>query len=446
MHTAIRTDTWNNDAQAPVPPRWRSRVLRVGSLARRVDWQVLALALAITLAQVLLATMSGHGDSWSIRYRSLCTFDGGWYEDIIDHGYRSTSPPGAGAQYNAAFFPGYPVAAGWVSRLLGLSTGIALLVTAQLATVVLWCAVLRMLKRWKVEPSVSFAAVILIFCQPGGFYFVVSYSESLFIASLVLLLALGPRVNCSLPMFVGAVAAGYVMAATRIIGAPLAALPALFAWRELRALVRWPLSVAPAVAVLWRHFVVAIVTALGTLSFFFFCAWRFGHWNEYMRAREIGWFGTQADYGALFLLQRFRLFVPQFSDGFVAHADLTTLYVPVLSLLLILLVVADSALSKWGAIRAFSERVPFYVAAGLLFFLSSTNANPQIISTPGFIRYGLYSFTLLVLALAHAHRHSTKGGRSLPLGVQVAVFLLGAVSLTLQLQLCWQFARSVFLS
>ena len=443
--TVSHTNAADQPPQAHIdePNQSRDRLRR---LTQIVTPRLLLLAIAITCTQVALATLSGRGDTWSERYHSLWTFDGGWYADIIEHGYRSVSPPGAGAQYNAAFFPGYPVAAGFVARLSGLSTGIALLVTAQLAALIFWFAVLRMLRRWQVSASVSLAVVILIFCQPGAFYLVVTYSESLFLASLVLLLSFAPRVNKSWVFLVAAAAAGYAMSATRVVGAPLAVLPALLAWRDFQPVLKMPLSAQRLVAVVWRPALVAIATAFGTISFFIFCFFRFGHWNEYTRARDVGWFGTHADFSSLFALERFRIFVPRFHDGFLSHADVTRLYVPVLTLLLVSVVVADSLLSRRRRIGAFAERVPFYVAAGVLFFLSATNANPVNFSSPGFIRYGLYTVVLLVLATAHAYHHSPHGGRELPLPVQAGVFLAASIGLALQLQFCWGYARGVFLA
>lgn len=61
--------------------------------ARKIDWRLLLLALVITAAQITFATISGRGASWSERYRSFVTFDGGWYANILTNGYRSADPP-----------------------------------------------------------------------------------------------------------------------------------------------------------------------------------------------------------------------------------------------------------------------------------------------------------------------------------------------------------------
>ncbi|MBA2270362.1 MAG: hypothetical protein H0W20_07170 [Chthoniobacterales bacterium] len=414
-------------------------------LFKNVHLRLVLLALVITLTHVCLATLSGRGATWSSRYQSLWTFDGGWYADIVQHGYRTASPPGAGAQYNVAFFPAYPLAASVVRRILGLTPGVALLITAQLAAVLFWYVILRLLHRWQVAPGMALAVIILLFCQPGAFYLVVSYSESLFMASLLMLLMLGPRARGSVRALAGAAMAGYAMSATRIVGAPLAVLPLLWAFDDVRKT-----QLRPTFRLLLQrvrpHAFIAIATAMGTISFFIYCAARFGRWNEYMKAREIGWFGTHADYSALFALERFRVFVPQFSGDFLAHADVTRLYVPMLAALLLLVVGADSLFSRRGSLRGFGERVPFYVAAGILFFLSATNANPTFQSSPGFIRYGIYTCTLLFLAAAHAYENSNYRNRPLPLAVQLAIFLTATVGLALQLQLCWQYSRGIFVS
>src|SRR3954466_15978462 len=92
---------------------------------------LLLVAGALTIGQVVLASMSGRGESWQERYLSLWTWDGGWYAEIFDNGYRTASPVNAGQQYNVAFFPGYPVTAGIVARCFGLTAGPALLLTSQ---------------------------------------------------------------------------------------------------------------------------------------------------------------------------------------------------------------------------------------------------------------------------------------------------------------------------
>jgi hypothetical protein len=109
-------------------------MIATGKTAWKSGAALILLALAITACQIVFATLSARGDSWESRYISLWTWDGGWYADILENGYRASDPlVTAGHSSNVAFFPAYPVAARGVMKVLGLSPGLSLLVTAQLA-------------------------------------------------------------------------------------------------------------------------------------------------------------------------------------------------------------------------------------------------------------------------------------------------------------------------
>lgn len=419
----------------------------LAKLAHRLDLPLLLLAVAITLTQIVLATLAARGANWHDRYMSLWTFDGGWYADIINYGYRTTVPPGAGAQYNLAFFPGYPVAAGIVAHLFRLSAGVALLLTAQAAAVVFWWLLLRMLKRWEVASSVCLCVVMLVFSQPGGFFFVVSYAESFAMAALLVLLSLGARADRSVPLLVGAAAGGYVLSATRLAGAPIAIIPVVWAWRDFWNMPATTPSLRRLIGASWRHAVVALVTAGGAISFFIFCAVRFGHWDAYTRARAIGWFGAKADYAALILPGNFHLYRPGFADEFISHADISQLYFQLLLFSLIVMPLVDLWFCRRGRCRDFIERVPYYLVGWIFLFGSASGgANLPAGSYVGFFRYGIYTHVPLALAWAHAHRHSTLANRPLSLATQLAVFLISAVGIALQAQFCWRYARSVLIS
>src|SRR5205085_7098730 len=140
------------------------------------------------------------------------------------------SPAGAHGQTNLAFFPGYPIAARVVSRLLHTSAALSLLITSQLSACVFWGVFLHALRQWRVTSSVAAAAIALIFCHPAAFFMVVAYSESLFFASLLIFLFWGARARLSVGALVAAAVGGYIASATRIVGAPLAAIPLLWAW------------------------------------------------------------------------------------------------------------------------------------------------------------------------------------------------------------------------
>ncbi len=146
-----------------------------GKWLGRIDWRSLLLALAITATQVIFATMCARGFAWNDRYLSLWTWDGGWYADILEKGYRSTDPPDPiNLTSNVAFFPAYPLLARAVQQLTGFSVPFSLLLTSQLAAFVFWWALLRQLRDWKVASSVSATGIMIIFCHPTAFYMIVT--------------------------------------------------------------------------------------------------------------------------------------------------------------------------------------------------------------------------------------------------------------------------------
>jgi len=402
--------------------------------------RTLLLAVAITAAQIALAALSGKGATWTERYMSLCTWDGGWYSDIVDRGYHISSPLTAS---NVAFFPAYPLLARTLAQVTNLSTPTALLVTSQLAALGFWWALLRILRRWQVGPTVTLAAVMLMFSHPGAFYFVVSYAESLFLLALVLFIACGRRARRSFLWMLVAAAAGYLMSATRVVGAPLAAIPALWAWQDFRALQTEARGIVARALRMWPHAFVAIATASGAISFFIFCAVRFGHWDQYVRSRAAGWGVVKTDYSATFQLEHLRIFVPRFADDFISPIDIGHLNVAFLILGLILIPLIDYLLRRRGHLTGIDERIVLYVAAWVLFFVGAAGSGLPQQSYVGYIRYSLPNSVLLVLALAHAHRHSRFRDAPLPLAVQVAIFLAAAICLGLQLQFCSRYTHGV---
>ncbi len=429
------------------------------SLIERADLSAIGLAIAITAAQIVVAMLCGRGETWFDRYMSLYIFDGGWYANIVHYGYNAGGYP----QANIAFFPGYPVTAGLVRWAFGLSTPIALLVTSQLAAVLFWWALIRMLKGWQVAGGLITAVVMLVFCQPGAFYLVVPYSESIFIASLLILVSFGSRAGQSVRFMIIAAAGGYLLSATRIVGAPLAMLPAIWAWADHQRAGgdRW--RVANLARTLWKHSVVSLATAFGGISFFIYCAVRWGQWDAYMQARVVGWGAPKTVLWAILLPENFRLFLPRFSNGdvvrpgpggvmmpyadyFISATDVSHVYLAILLICLIMIPAIDGWLAWRGRLPGFLQRSAFYLAAWLLLSISAVGSSVSLQSYTGFIRYGLYPFTLVVIALAHAHAHSRFRDQPLPGGAMVPIFLAGAISLALQMQFCWRYAREVLLA
>src|SRR5262249_55788218 len=134
----------------------------------------------------------------------------------------------------------------------------------------------------------------LVLCsQPGAFFLITSYSESLFLLTLLLYLSLFETRRPGLELL-GAVA-GAVMTATRIVGAPLAIYPvarsALYREKPRRMLLMLLLGG---------------VAALGTLAYFGWCWWCLGRWDWYFVAEKNGW-GVEPRYSAVFEAQTYNL-------------------------------------------------------------------------------------------------------------------------------------------
>jgi hypothetical protein len=409
--------------------------------------QVVLLAAAITVTQIFFTALYGNGGTWPERSMSYFTWDAGWYANIVENGYRPTSPAGAGAQYNLAFFPGYPAAATILRRIFNLSIPSALFLTSWLAAFTFWAVLVRTLKRWNAPPGVALLVLVAVFCQPGAFYLVVPYSESLFMAALLIFTSLGVDSGSSGWRLAIASAAGFIMSATRVIAAPLAVLPAIWL---LAALSREGISplrcLHRAPHLVWRYLAVSISTAAGTITFLVYCAMRFGHWDEYARARVAGWGASNTSFTAAFSPQNFHLTVPRFGEDLIVAPDISHIYVAVTMTCLILIPAIDCYF--WWRRRGTDifERATLYLGAWILFFLSAAGSGISQGLYVGFFRYGFYSIVLLAVAAGHAYTHSPKGSREIPLPAQIALFLLFAVELALQLQIAYRYTHGVLVA
>jgi hypothetical protein len=422
-------------------------MISIREAGRKSGASLILLAVAVTATQIIFATLSARGDSWRDRYLSLWTFDGGWYADILQKGYRTTDPPvTAGHQSNVAFFPAYPIVARGVMKVLGLSPGVSLLVTAQLAAGVFWGTLLCFLKKWKISSSVSASVIMLIFCHPAAFYLVVTYADSLFMASILLLLLWGSHAGNSIPFMIGAAVAGYLASATRIVGAPLAALPVVWAWNDLWPSIKTRATLRFLLRRIWPYTLVSLGTAFGTISFFLYCAVRFGYWDLYMRTRAAGWGVSKTDYLAIFALQNFNVSMPRFYKGFISAGHLSHLYVAVLILAVFLIPAVDYWLARRKNVPGFSQRLPFYLAAWLLFFFSAGGSGIAQGSYLGFLRYGFYSHVPLMLAVVHAHRQLRPDNDDMSLSWKVLIFLACALGLALQSHFCHLYSHEALIS
>ncbi|HVL11890.1 MAG TPA: hypothetical protein VM529_04965, partial [Gemmata sp.] len=121
------------------------------------------------------------------RFLEACvSFDGCWYRDVADFGYWYFPD----RQSGAAFFPGMPLAARFVSAFTGCSTPVALLVVSNLSFVAALALISALVRtRWPdAPPGLRVVTLAVLAFYPAGLYFRVAYSESLFLALTALLM------------------------------------------------------------------------------------------------------------------------------------------------------------------------------------------------------------------------------------------------------------------
>jgi len=139
-------------------------------------------------------------------------FDGGWYRDIVDHGYSYNGPA---AQANVAYFPGYPVAMWPFAQVMDSAlAGIFVTFVSGLAAVIGF-------QRWaraRLDPATTRMAVALLVLYPFAWYlFGAVYADALYLA-----LAIGAflLLEGGHPILAGLV--GALAGATRPVGIAVA--------------------------------------------------------------------------------------------------------------------------------------------------------------------------------------------------------------------------------
>lgn len=354
-------------------------------------------------------------------YRRLYRWDVYWYSGIAANGYRSDAISADGEASNVAFFPGQALYTRLIHRTLGIPAPLAAVLGSQLAAWGFWTYVFGFFRRWGMPTGHALAAALVIFVHPAAFFLVSGYAESLFLLALVgfLYWERQPGVLA----WVLAACHGYVMTGTRLVGLPLAGIPVfrvlLERWRGERvSSSRWLASAG-----------LAALTAAGALSFFAFCAWRFGRWDLYFATEKEGW-SIVADYLAPL---RWQLYWP--AEG--------GLHLNRLSVLLLLAFAIVLALRERQYYRdpgyGAEERRWFYLAAGIMFYVSVCGFYSKDLDS--MIRYSLPIYVMLVLAGIHM----LSRGEPLSLRRHWLAWLLmlftAAASLQLQARLLRQFTE-----
>ncbi len=401
------------------------------------------LGLAITLGQLCLAMLLAGTPDLKLAYRRLLQTDSNWYRHIAVHGYRSTLPPPTVQnpnQANVAYLPGYPLWVLAVQRVCHANIDKAMLIAAQLACWGFWTYFFLLLRVWRIADDLVLAGVLLLLAHPTAFFLVAGYSESLFLLTLLGVIfwshsCRGLRSTVLIGMH------GFVMTATRIVGAPCAFYPL---WLFLAS----PQS-GPGTRRSWKGLTLAsaatVVGLLGILSFFAYCYCRWGVWDLYLQTQRNGW-QVAPDYCVLLKWQSYVTPFTTYWTETINHNRLSRLLVPITLVGFAALLVLE-ALAAREANGSWRMRLGLYGAAWMLFYLPASGQAGAAQFT-GMNRYCFCSHVLMVLILLHllssAPRLHQRFRKCAPLLMILAAPFLG-VSFAVQTMLTYQFLRGAMI-
>src|SRR6266498_1277701 len=382
------------------PSRWRTFTNKE---VARSDYDVMARSLwllkpllaglIITLLQLAMAMgLLAPEGSFSERYATLVQHDSYWFMNIVDRGYQTIVPPidhKVMEVSNVAFFPAYPASTAAFRDGPNISTGTALLITAQLAAWGFWSYLFLFCRRWNISPSLQICGALLIAAHPAAFFLIAGYSESLFLMALLGFIYWSSAQGRAAKIC--AALHGIVMSATRIVG------------------------------------------MLGVLGFFLYCQLRWGRWDMYMLTQAAGW-GIVPDYLAVFKPSSYRWLIPALNNPIEASQMSMTL--GALLLVGILLCELLPPIRRWTGLPA---RVGIYFCAAAIYYVSVSGV--ACVAMESMLRYEFCVHALIVLALLNYLRQF----RTPPMLVRAfgiaAVALLSAAGLCVQGWYVWNFTR-----
>ena len=388
---------------------------------------------AVTLLQVLVAVaLLAPEEPITQRYSTLVQHDSYWFMNIIDRGYQTIVPPvdhKVMEVSNVAFFPAYPAIAALLRNAFNISTGTALLITAQLAAWGFWTYFFLFCRRWKVACFLQICGTLLILANPAAFFLVAAYSESLFLMALLGFIYWSTAEGRTARVL--AAVHGVVMSATRIVGIVCAAFPLVRSavqtgWRGLLKPHKWLRENLAAVGL-------TFVAACGGIAFFVLCQLRWGHWDLYMLTQAAGW-GIVPDYFAVVRPESYRWLVPALNNP----TEVSQLSMTLGAVLLAAIAVCELV----PAIRrraGLPVRAGIYFCAATIYYLSVSGV--ACVDMESMLRYELSAYALIVLALLNFLRQF----RTPPIWVRAlgaaAVALVSAAGLCVQGWYVWNFTR-----
>jgi hypothetical protein len=423
--------------------RWRGDETFASRLGGFCDYQLmtrlprfltpLLAGCAVTLLQVVMAvTLLAPEEPIAERYSALIQHDSYWFMNIIDRGYQTIVPPidhKVMEVSNVAFFPAYPAIAALLRNAFKISTGTALLITAQLAACGFWTYFFLFCRRWKVAGSLQICGTLLILANPAAFFLVTAYSESLFLMALFGFIYWSTGEGRTARVL--AAAHGVVMSATRIVGIVCAVFPMVRSvfqtgWRGLLKPRKWIRENLAAAGL-------TFVAACGAITFFVLCQLRWGHWDLYMLTQAAGW-GIVPDYLAVVRPESYRWLVPALNNPIEASQLSMTL-----GAVLLLAIAVCELLPTIRRRAGLPVRVGIYFCAATIYYVSVSGV--ACVDMESMLRYEFSAYALFVLALLNFLRQF----RTPPVWVRAfgtaAVALVSAAGLCVQGWYVWNFTR-----
>jgi hypothetical protein len=387
----------------------------------------------VTILQVLMAVaLLAPEEPIAERYSALVQHDSYWFMNIIDRGYQTIIPPidhKVMEVSNVAFFPAYPAIAALVRNALNISTGAALLITAQLAACGFWTYFFLFCRRWKVARPLQICGTLLVLANPAAFFLVAAYSESLFLMALLGFIYWSTAEGRTARVL--AAIHGMVMSATRIVGIVCAAFPLVRSafqtgWRGLLKPRKWVRENRAA-------FALTVVAACGGIAFFILCQLRWGHWDLYMLTQAAGW-GIVPDYLAVVRPESYRWLVPALNNP----TEMSQLSMTLGAVLLVAIAVCE-LIPATRRRAGLPVRAGIYFCAATIYYLSVSGV--ASVEMESMLRYEFGAYALIVLALLNFLRQFRTPQLWVRAFGTAAVALVSAAGVCVQGWYIWNFTR-----
>lgn len=274
----------------------RLRVAQVASQARRVRdrWRAydvylsalliftasrLVVVIGVNFGTLLVPTVNpGKWDAGPAWYHRLLRWDTGWYASIVRDGYRYSDD--ASVASSTVFYPLYPVVSSAVKWLLGIDEYLALLLVANIASLV---AALLMTKfiRDELGDETALLSLALFSFFPTSIFLSAGYTESLCLVFILLSLILLTKEK-----FVLAAALAGLSLATRSTGIVMIPVVLWEIWR------RKPL---PLPRLLPLAALCGVLAASGLLAYMAYLGIAFGHPLAFATGQQAWHGGTFVD-------------------------------------------------------------------------------------------------------------------------------------------------------